>query len=434
MRIGALFENQWHVLRSRGDAVRSGRLYGALAAKMWLFLSVVVTGALAQPDPSQMSGIPRPDPNLSDGVITVRVIRGSFANNVIGQPVELRAGDRVLTEETDVEGRATFTVLSPGERATVATTLDGRLLESQPFATPGRGGVAVMLVGASVEGGDPVSALSATPGRVSLGPDSRVLIELGEENIEVYYLLEVLNVADGPVDPQPAFELSLPSGAQSGTVLQGSSPRTIVDGSQVSVSGTFAPGVTPVQVAYVLPYSGGSLALSQMFPADFDQLLVFVEKWGAMDVASTLFERRGEMGAEETGGAPLVWGAGPRIGAGEPLLLELSGLPYHSGWPRIITLALSALIVALSVWGSAGVEGRDGDAERRALLGSRREKLFTELVKVERQRRQGKIQATRYGTRRAELIAQLQRVLHDLEDGLAPVDTTTSVAPAEAPA
>ena len=92
--------------------MRSGRLNGALAVKMWLFLSVVVTGALAQPDPSQMSGIPRPDPNLSDGVITVRVIRGSFANNVIGQPVELRAGDRVLTEETDVEGRATFAVLS----------------------------------------------------------------------------------------------------------------------------------------------------------------------------------------------------------------------------------------------------------------------------------------------------------------------------------
>ena len=80
------------------------------------------------------------------------------------------------------------------------------------------------------------------------------------------------------------------------------------------------------------------------------------------------------------------------------------------------------------------MEVRDGDAERRALLGRQREKLFTELVKVERQRRQRKIQATRYGTRRAELIAQLQRVLHDLEDGLVPVETITSSASAEAPA
>ena len=103
-----------------------------LVATMCLLLSVAATWALAQPDPSQMSGIPRPDPNLPDGVITVRVIRGSFANIVTGQSVELRVGDRGLTEETDAEGRATFTVLSPGERATVATTLDGRVLESQP--------------------------------------------------------------------------------------------------------------------------------------------------------------------------------------------------------------------------------------------------------------------------------------------------------------
>lgn len=421
-------------LRSRGDAVSPAARSRVLVATMCLLLSVAATWALAQPDPSQMSGIPRPDPNLPDGVITVRVIRGSFANNVTGQSVELRVGDRGLTEETDVEGRATFTVLSPGERATVATTLDGRVLESQPFSTPGRGGVAVMLVGARVEGGDPVSVLNPTSGQVSFGPDSRILIELGEENIEVYYLLEVLNVADGPVDPQPAFELSLPAGAQSGTVLQGSSPGTIVDGSQVSVSGAFGSGVTPIRIAYVLPYSGGSLALSQVFPADFDQLLVFVEKWGAMDVASTLLDRRGEMPAEETGGSPLVWGAGRRVGAGEPVLLELNGLPYHSGWPRFIALTLSAFIVALSVWGASGVEGRDGDAERRALLGRQREKLFTELVKVERQRRQRKIQATRYGTRRAELIAQLQRVLHDLEDGLVSIETITSSAPAEAPA
>ena len=63
-----------------------------------------------------MSGIPRPDPNLQDGSITVRVIRGSFANNVVGHPVELRAGDTVSTVDTDAEGRATFASLSPGRR------------------------------------------------------------------------------------------------------------------------------------------------------------------------------------------------------------------------------------------------------------------------------------------------------------------------------
>ena len=108
-----------------------------------IVLLVCVAGAVlrAQPDPRQMSGIPRPDPNLADGLITVRVIRGSFANNVVGHPVELRAGDTVSTVDTDAEGRASFASLSPGARGTVATTLDGQTLESQPFPTPGRGGV-----------------------------------------------------------------------------------------------------------------------------------------------------------------------------------------------------------------------------------------------------------------------------------------------------
>ncbi len=387
--------------------------------------------ALAQPDPRQMSGIPRPDPNLSDGSITVRVIRGSFANNVAGQPVELRAGDRASTADTDGEGRATFLTLNPGEQVTVATELDGVELESLPFAAPGRGGVAVLLVGAAGDPGDADARPAARPGRVTLSQDSRIHIELGEEQVEVYYLLDVFNQSPWPVDPEPPFEFRLPPGAQGGSVMPGSSPRTLVDGPRVWVQGAFEPGVTPVRVGSVLPYSGDGLALSQVFPADFEQLLVFVEQWGALDVASTLIERRGEMGADETGLSPLIWGAGRRVPAGEPVVLELSGLPHHSGWPRIVTLTLSALIVVLGVAGSAGAGGGAGP-DRREALGRRREKLFTELVKVERQHRQGRIKATRYGTRRGELIDQLQNVLRELDEGLA--DGPSPAVPGQAPA
>ena len=403
------------------SVIEQGGLTGRLAASA-LVMCVVGAVLWAQPDPRQMSGIPRPDPNLADGLITVRVIRGSFANNVSDHPVELLAGDTVLTAETDREGRASFTSLSPGSQVRVATTLDGERLVSQPFATPGRGGVAVLLVGVTGGGGgDPITSVVAGPGRVTLGQDSRILIELGEETIEVYYLLDVLNVAEGPVAPQMPFELTLPSGAQAGTVLQGSTPRTIVDGSRVSVSGAFGPGITPVRVGYILPYSSGSLVLSQTFPADFDQLLVFVEKWGAMDVASALIDRRGEMAADATGGFPLLLGAGARVPAGQPVVLELGGLPHHSGWPRIIALSLSGVIVALSVWGASGTGGGDIEAQRVSVLQTRREKLFDDLVKTEQQHRHGTIGPTRYGTRRADLIAQLERVLRDLDEGLAPV-------------
>ena len=382
-----------------------------------LLLCVAAVSVLAQPDPRQMSGIPRPDPNLSDGSITVRVIRGSFANNVAGHPVELRAGDRASTADTDGEGRATFLTLNPGEQVTVATELDGVTIESLPFAAPGRGGVAVLLVGASGDPGDAAARPAARPGRVTLSQESRILVELGEEQVELYYLLDVFNQSPWPIEPEPPFEFRLPPGAQGGTVLQGSTPRALVDGPRVWVQGAFEPGVTPVRVGSILPYSGDGLVLSQVFPADFEQLLVFVEQWGVLDVASAQIERRGEMGAEETGLSALIWGAGRRVPAGEPVVLELSGLPHHSGWPRIVTLTLSAFIVAIGIVGSAGGGGEAGP-NRRDVLERRREKLFTDLVKVERQHRQGRIKATRYGTRRAELIDQLQAVLRELDEGL----------------
>lgn len=394
-------------------------------------LIVCVLGAAlwAQPDPREMSGIPRPDPNLQDGLITVRVIRGSFASNVLDHPVELLAGDAVSTADTDADGRASFMSLSPGSEVRVATTLDGERLVSRPFAAPGRGGVAVLLVGVAGDGGNLTPATVARPGRVTLGQDSRMLFELDEETIEVYYLLDVLNGTDGPIEPQTPFEFTLPSGAQAGTVLQGSTPRAIVDGPRVRVSGAFAPGITRLYVGYILPYSSGSLVLSQTFPADFDQLLVFVEKWGEMDVTSAQLDRRGEMAAEAAGDLPLLWGAGTRVPTGQPVVLELGGLPHHSKWPQIIALSLSGFIVAVSVWGASGSGVGDIEVQRVSALQTRREKLFLDLVKTEQQHRHGTIGPTRYGTRRSELIARLERVLRDLDEGLAPVMSGDSATP-----
>ena len=58
---------------------------------MRAFLLFIST-ALAQPmmiDPSKMSGIPRPDPQVPEGTITVRLIRGELSNRVVNHPVEL---------------------------------------------------------------------------------------------------------------------------------------------------------------------------------------------------------------------------------------------------------------------------------------------------------------------------------------------------------
>ena len=94
-----------------------------------------------------MSGVPLPVGDVANGTVTVRVIRGSLANVVAGQDVELSVAGVARTGKTNDAGRAEFSGLPPGARVKASTDLDGERLESQEFAVPATGGVRLMLVG-----------------------------------------------------------------------------------------------------------------------------------------------------------------------------------------------------------------------------------------------------------------------------------------------
>src|SRR5439155_7913156 len=79
-----------HGQRRRCRVLQEVRQEGERMRAFLLFLST----ALAQPmmvDPSKMSGIPRADPQVPAGTITVRLIRGELSNRVTNHPVELLA-------------------------------------------------------------------------------------------------------------------------------------------------------------------------------------------------------------------------------------------------------------------------------------------------------------------------------------------------------
>ena len=401
----------------------------AFVATLLLALAVVSPPvATAQPDPRQMSGIPLPDPELPAGTVTVRVIRGSITNNVPDQPVELREGDDVATAATDAEGRAEFAGLIPGATVVAATELDGVRLESQPFPVPDRGGIRLILAGAA----DPaLAAAPAEPGTVTFGADSRIVVELREETVNVFYVLDVRNARDVPVETAEPLTLALPAGVEGTTVLRGSSPRTTVAGARVSLAGPFQPGLTPLRVAYILPYSGPSLAVAQELPADLEAVLFVVEKWGAMDLASDQISRRADMNPDGAEGGTYIFAAGPPVAAGVPLSFEISGLPHHSRVPGLVTLVLAFAILGAGAWGAAAPPpAAGGGAERRRRLESRREKRFADLVKLEQQHRAGRTGPTRYANRRQELLADLERIYGELDDEVAPV-ALSSAAPAQ---
>jgi len=141
------------------------RYWGLRCIGVGMGVALALAGAPASaappgmPDPSEMSGVPRPDPNLEVGTVTVRCLHGSFANPAVGTKVELELvgpkGELETRSQLSVEkGRATFSDLENliGYQVTARATVGGRALESQTFVLGRYSGVALLLVGGSASG------------------------------------------------------------------------------------------------------------------------------------------------------------------------------------------------------------------------------------------------------------------------------------------
>ena len=382
-----------------------------------LFSVSSVHAQFQMPDPKQMAGIPRPVTDLPDGSISVRLIRGQLSNNIAGHPVEAHLENgRVVSVKTDDAGRAQFDKLQAGVSIKFTANVDGEQLESQEFPVPSQGGIRLMLVAtdknaAAAGGGPPVS------GQVTMSENSRIVFEPGDEMLTVYYILEIVNGGSSPVTPTPPFALDMPKAAQFTTLLEGSTPLARSKGSHVSLGGPLPPGKTTLRVAYEVPSETGDVEISQSFPATLDRLMVLVRKQGDAKLASPQLERQQEFPSE---GETIIGGMGGPVVAGRPISLTLSDLPHHSAVPRWAALSIAAGIVLVGIWGAARKEDGGAQEAARKRLVARREKLFGDLVKVERDRRNGRGDPDKLAARREELIASLEHIYGALDDAEAP--------------
>jgi hypothetical protein len=380
----------------------------------------------AQPmvDPKQMSGIPRPvGPNeLPNGSVSVRLIRGDLANNIAGHPIELTVDGKTQTVNTDDQGRAQFDKLPTGATVRAVAVVDGERLESQEFPAPAQGGIRLMLVATDKDKEKRQAAQAAAPavaGTVTLGGQSRIVIEPGDERIALYYILEVMNPAQVPVNPAGPLQFDMPTGALGTAVLQGSSPLASSTGAHVRILGPFPPGMTSVEIGAELPVTSGTMSLSQVFPTLFEQLVVVAKKEGAMGLSSPQLSRVQDTAIE---GTPVLIGAGGPLQAGQPLSLTLSGLRHRSPVPRYVALTLASLIGAVGLVLVLRPGAVTSDASERKKLAARREKLLQDLARAEQDHRRGRIDAARYAERRETLIASLEHIYRalDTDDALSP--------------
>jgi hypothetical protein len=320
------------------------------------------------PDPKQMSGMPLQVPDLPVGTVTARVIRGQLSNPLEGQTVQLIGAGSAQTSKTDSAGRATFSSLTPGTRVRMSVTVDGEKIESQEFDVPGQGGVRVMLVAtdpateARAAEEKKLSEEPAVDGAVVLGDQSRFVIEIGDDTLNVFNIMQIVNTAKRRVQTQAPLVFELPKDAVGAGLLEGSSQNAVAAGNKVTVNGPFAPGTTTVQFAYSLPLGSESISIDQRMPAPLTQVSVVAQKAPGMELASPQLKEHRDMSAE---GQAYIVGQGGSVGAGQIVTLTLSGLPHRPTWPRNVALLLAGVILVAGGWGAAGGSKAPARADKR---------------------------------------------------------------------
>lgn len=383
-----------------------------------LFAALSTASAQQMPDPSQMAGRPLPAPELPGGTVSVRLFRERVGNNITNHPVTLTGltgGPK--TVNTDEQGRAQFSGVTPGTTVRAEANVDGEILRSQEFAVAPNTGIRVALV-AGLEAArarekseaDAAAKEPARPGIVVFGGDSRVILEFQDDNLQVFYLLDIVNGARTPITTAEPLVLELPRGAMGAGTMDGSSTLAVVQGDRVRIAGPFPPGTTSVQLGYRFPYSGAEASIVQKWPAAIEQLFVAVEKVGTLQMASPQFERTQE---SQAGGAPFLMGTGGRINAGETLTINLSGLPFHNRMLRNVGIGVGLVILFVGLF--LGTRSRATHTTQARQLVQKKEKLFGELVQLEEQLAAGRIDAARHTARRQALVTQLERVMGELD-------------------
>jgi hypothetical protein len=332
--------------------------FDSLRSLRALVLLVALLGTVAaqaqMPNFREMSGKPLPSADVPPGSLTVRVARGSFAKSVAGHLVDVNVDGQSRTATTDGDGRALVSGLRAGNTVRVSTMLDGVRIDSQPIPI-GTTGMMVALIGVDPDA-DPAEAAAPAPpavpavkGTVTLGPESRVIVELAENALRIFYVLEIVNSLDTPVDIDGPLIFELPTEARGAAMLEGSTTQATANGPRIIVTGPFAPGPTVAQVAYELPYRGPSARLEQTWPAQLQQLTLLVEQRGTLEIASPQVTARNVV---SNNGQPLIFGSGPAIAAGQSLTVDITGLPHHPTWPQWTAFALAMAVIGWGVWGA----------------------------------------------------------------------------------
>jgi hypothetical protein len=119
-------------------------------------------------------------------------------------------------------------------------------------------------------------------------------------------------------------------------------------------------------------------------------------------------------------GQAFLLGTGGTVPAGQAFSLSITGLPSRSHTGRNAAIVIALLVLGWGVYAASSARELTGDDARQAQLHERRDKLMADLVRIEQQYRSGALEAGRRDVRRADLMAQLERVYGELDEHAGP--------------
>jgi hypothetical protein len=298
----------------------------------------------------------------------------------------------------------------------VVTEIEGMRIGTKPFRMATDGGMRAARLAPPLRTAD-MSVLNLDQG-------SRFIFEVREDFLFVGEVLSFRNDTDRIYDGGPkGIFIPLPHEMTSfqamgdGATVEEVKSKGLLMRAEVPPTGPSGRGVQ-ARFAFLLPtYGDDALEFEQTLDVPMKTPLVIVP-----DAYKLTLQAEGlrtlQKEKDSAGNSVSLYELGD-IPAGGKVKIRITGLPKVDKTGHIIAIVVSSLLFCWAVWGVLGARvGKGGKEEKEKLsrkfrdLRNRREKLFEELVALERRRRSG---GTVDDGRREQLVSQLESVYRDLQ-------------------
>jgi hypothetical protein len=392
-------------------------------------------GNPAQAAVRALSGAVTEKTGLAAGTLELRLVDGNGAP-VVGQELKLGHGTgrreamAFVASKTDKDGFVRFEGLETGDPHEYVATIDrdGVLLGSGRIRLSSDRGAA----GELREPGQ-----TRDPSVLQVSGSSKLLIYLREDALAVMENLVLENTSDRVFSAgQGGLAIPLPAGSSSGSPIEGGARLEPDENSTMFLREAVPPasvGGIPAQVrfGFFLPTAGeSSITFRQPMPLGIESPVVMVPESDHLTLAAPGLQALAPQ-TDDRGAQMLIFqlASVPRNGV---LSIAISGLPTRGSLGKTIAMVLVAALVF-----GAGLGWRRPRVEKRPArvgsppalpaanhrggvwgpfegphvkMNSKRDRLFAELVEVERARRAAGADDAPLAQRRAELVAALAAV------------------------